>query len=452
MRLILNGINGRYLREVLENAAAQTDFVEAAVAYASADELFEWCWSNGIPLRYWGRFDETIPVSIPLLRTFLARRSPNFTCKVLTHFHAKVIWWHGFGAYIGSANLSHSAWYNNIEAGTFFDEAEITGTIIGAQLQALFRRVEEEASPLTEELLKRIEERAKEIQRQADQDRDDARRFKASPGIHQWSGLATVARRSAAERQRNAFLDEWSDTLQILRDIGATLNQEENRPAWIPADVPTGAHADQFLHAHYYTHVIGDEDRRSHFAEQYEENRSNPGRARDQAIAWWHSLPAGPKGEERTLFEWAPFLRDMLSSDRLAALTQDDFDAICDRVWSIQDHARRVSNATLDLPGGRRYDMATKTRALSKYLFTRHSNNGSSVPQVIHHVLYGGTDETLPLRLWEATTEGPWKIDHLGISALGELVGWALPEKFPPRNNRTSKALRSLGYPVAVHD
>jgi hypothetical protein len=70
---ILNGINGRYLRENLENAAAVTDFVEAAVAYASADELFEWCWSKAIPLRYWGRFDETIPVSIPLLRTFLAR-------------------------------------------------------------------------------------------------------------------------------------------------------------------------------------------------------------------------------------------------------------------------------------------------------------------------------------------------------------------------------------------
>jgi hypothetical protein len=71
--------------------------------------------------------------------------------------------------------------------------------------------------------------------------------------------------------------------------------------------------------------------------------------------------------------------------------------------------------------------------------------------QVIHYVLYGGTDETLPIRLWEATTDGPWRIEHLGISALGELVGWALPDKFPPRNNRTSKSLRSLGFPVAVH-
>ncbi len=66
-------------------------------------------------------------------------------------------------------------------------------------------------------------------------------------------------------------------------------------------------------------------------------------------------------------------------------------------------------------------------------------------------MLYGGPEDDLPARLWEATTEGPWKIDHLGVSALGELVGWALPNRFPPRNNRTSKALRSLGYAVAVH-
>ena len=151
------------------------------------------------------------------------------------------------------------------------------------------------------------------------------------------------------------------------------------------------------------------------------------------------------------LFDWAPFLRRMLAEDRILTLTADEFESVCLRVWSIQDHARRVANATLDLPGGQRYDMATKTPALAKYLYSRRSRNGSNVLQVIHHVLYGGTEDALPERLWEATGEGPWKIEHLGISALGELVGWALPDRFPPRNNRTSKSLRSLGYPVDVH-
>jgi hypothetical protein len=120
-------------------------------------------------------------------------------------------------------------------------------------------------------------------------------------------------------------------------------------------------------------------------------------------------------------------------------------------VWSIQDHARRVANVTVNLPEGRHYDMATKTKELATFLFSRRAKNGSNVLEVLHHVLYDGTDEGLPTRLWDATMDGAWRIDHLGISALGELSGWALPDKFPPRNNRTSKSLRSLGYPVTIH-
>jgi hypothetical protein len=58
--------------------------------------------------------------------------------------------------------------------------------------------------------------------------------------------------------------------------------------------------------------------------------------------------------------------------------------------------------------------------------------------------------EQLPERLWQAVTDPKWKIDGLRISALGELVGWALPDRFPPRNGRTSKSLRSLGWTAAV--
>lgn len=152
------------------------------------------------------------------------------------------------------------------------------------------------------------------------------------------------------------------------------------------------------------------------------------------------------------LFDWAPFLRRELSAERILKLTESDFEAVCQRVWAIQDHGRRVSNITLNLPDdGTRYDMATKTKALAHYLFERRAPNGANVLEAIHHVLYGGSADDLPLRLWEARSDGPWRIEHLGISALGELVGWALPDQFPPRNNRTSKSLKSLGFEVDVY-
>jgi hypothetical protein len=42
MRLVLSGINGRYLREIPDNLVRETELVEAAVAYATdATSLFE---------------------------------------------------------------------------------------------------------------------------------------------------------------------------------------------------------------------------------------------------------------------------------------------------------------------------------------------------------------------------------------------------------------------------
>jgi hypothetical protein len=217
MQLILNGINGRYLREINDNSAQETEYVEAAVAYVTDETLlFEWCWNKNIPLRFWGRFDASIPVNVGILRTFLSRKSPNFSCKLLTHFHAKVIWWHGFGAYVGSANLSDAAWYGNIEAGCFFDETELVASGTDIQLQAFFQRTDENASPLSEELFRAIENRARELQRLDEHDRERRRMFMATTSIHQWKGLLREPHNTALARQRGAFLTEWYKTLQTF--------------------------------------------------------------------------------------------------------------------------------------------------------------------------------------------------------------------------------------------
>src|SRR3546814_4012285 len=65
------------------------------------------------------------------------------------------------------------------------------------------------------------------------------------------SDLQTTPRK-ADDRRKAAFLAEWHSTLQILRDIGATVSLDANRPAWVDATASPGAQADQFLHAHYY--------------------------------------------------------------------------------------------------------------------------------------------------------------------------------------------------------
>jgi phosphatidylserine/phosphatidylglycerophosphate/cardiolipin synthase-like enzyme len=203
---------------------------------------------------------------VPVLRAFLNRKSPNFTCRLVQHHHAKVVWWRGAGAYIGSANLTDSAWHTNIEAGCFFPEAEIDDSMAG-DLHALFDKLEEQATSLTEELLEVMIRRAKALQAAM----PDARSFWASPSLRTWPGLGHIATKSTVDTRRQAFLKEWHATLQDLRDIGALVSLPENRPTWVDAASPAGAQADQFLHAHYYNRAM--DGRKANHPALFEKNK-----------------------------------------------------------------------------------------------------------------------------------------------------------------------------------
>lgn len=71
--------------------------------------------------------------------------------------------------------------------------------------------------------------------------------------------------------------------------------------------------------------------------------------------------------------------------------------------------------------------------------------------QLLHYVLYGGKDSEISERLYDAAKEPKYRIRRYGLNSIAEVVGWALPGVVPPRNGRTSKALRALGYPVKVY-
>lgn len=446
MRLILGGINGHYLRNITENVAAETEEVLAAVAYvADSSLLFEWCWNNKIPLKFWGRLDDTVAVTTNVLRTFLNRKSQLYICKLVQHHHAKVIWWRGVGVYIGSANLTDSAWYKNVEAGCFFDESEIDGDM-ASDIESLFDTLDNHATPLTEELINAMDARSNEIAAK----KPGPGQFWASPSFKKWSGLVHTAPKKARDQKKQVFLEEWHSTLQDLRNIGERVSKDQNRPIWIGADVPAGAQVDQFLHAHYYQRTFN--GRKANYETFFLKNKYRQEESLQEAIEWWRNLRSAPLYEDEMLNERAPFLQNILSRGQISKMTGSDFEAICNRVHAITDYARRVRNRSVSLPdNGTQYTISQKVEALAKRIWSNRSSNGARVDHVLSFVLYDGSVDQLPERLWKAISDPSWKIDGLGVSALGEIVGWALPDKFPPRNGRTSKALRSLGFDVRVH-
>lgn len=446
MRLIMGEINGHYLRNIIEAYAKQTEEVLAAVAYATDSSLlFDWCWDNKIALKFYGRLDDGVAVTVPILSTFLKRKSAQFVCRLVQHHHAKVIWWRGVGVYVGSANLTGSAWYNNVEAGCFFMEDEIDENMAGDLLE-LFRVLEEHSTPLTDELLSEMERRVRAIAKAT----PDPSEFWSSPSFTKWSGLVQSSPKNAGDRRRQTFLQEWHATLQYLRDIANIIIRPENRPIWVAANAPAGAQVDQFLHAHYYERTF--DAGRADYKAWFERNIKRRDAALAEAIEWWRHLPEAPQHEDEMLNVTAPSLRAALSVEGLAAMTYPQFHEVCMGVHAIKDYARRVRNTAVQLPNdGTQYSIPQKVAALSERIWNDRSAGDIQVKDLLHHILYGGTSEQLPERLWQTVSDPRWKIDGLGISALGEIVGWALPERFPPRNGRTSKALKSLGYDVTVH-
>lgn len=453
MELIANGINGKYLRAILENAPEDVEGVKAAIAYATSEELLDFCINRHIPLHFWGRMDESVPVSVPLLKRFL-QAGPNYRCNLIfEHYHPKIIWFLNYGIYIGSANLTRNGWYSNIECGLWLTAAEINEQQLEGELTDIFDEINKNAEALTDELLTRISgfegrSRANNAESLKLLRKDFEESFPAQV-IKRFHGLAQVRSQTAIEKRRSRFLEEWSSTLQLLRKIAEMVSSEEFRPDWVSVDIPQGVQVDQFLHYYYYQTVkVGN---RSQFEEFFLKNKTNPAAALEKALVWWRALREVPKSEHDMMYVRAPFLRDKLSQANIKTLSEKDFIEVCLRIHAFITAARQTTNEALELPERTKLDINERARKVAEALWQKQSNNGAGPLEVLNYVLYGGAIEDIPARIWEAAYKGEWHLRRLGLSCIGEIVGWAMPNRYPPRNGRTSKALRALGFDVNVY-
>ena len=158
MRVVMGEMNGVRLLDLMNLSVGKCSRATAAVAYASrSDPFFEHCVASGIPVDFYGLLDETGAVSLPVLQFMLKAGPLAFNPRLIKgHFHSKIIWWHGFGAYIGSANLTSNAWFTNVECGVFFEESEIVGQQLQTDLELQFEYLRKNSVPVTNELVKAL--------------------------------------------------------------------------------------------------------------------------------------------------------------------------------------------------------------------------------------------------------------------------------------------------------
>jgi len=458
MEVVLGELNRVWLKELLERALPGRPYVQAAVAYAEGlHEFFKRCNESEAHLRFYGLLDQSVAVSLLVLELFLKDKSGRMHCRLVKgHFHSKVIWWHGFGAYIGSANLTDAAWYKNVECGLFLTEDELATHGVGKQLEALFLHLDNNSLALSQETYEKLSRLSEERQSGiAAAEQVIGRQFDALFGTHPpHLGLTVVpAKGQKTSRKQEAFVKEWYETLQILRNLTNRFNQAGRRPAWVSPDALPAVHFDQFLHAYYYDFIRGGDDEGKSVEKverAYQRHKDNLNAAFEEAVSWWARLERAPFGEDQFIAVTAPAMQAAFAPEGVRTMDVEAFARAMQYVHAFRTHARQVQNRTMGLPPGHQEDVDTRTRRLAEWLWQRRTKGSRGAREVLEFVLYGSEPHDMEARLWGATHDKEWRLPHFGKSILGEAVGWARPTEYPPRNNRTNKALRALGYDVKL--
>ena len=447
MEFFANKFNGNFLRNVLPGESVDVDFVRAAIAYGSdASTLLENCLTNRRRLDIWMRYDHTVPVAPHLLRKLLAGASSNIFCSLVPDvLHSKVIWWKGYGAYVGSANLTERAWLTNIEFGVFLSEPELDVSGGLEEIELFFEQLEncDAALPLTQEIVEEQEQLQKLRQDKLHAIDSESERRRS---IEVWGGPVEVAtRKKAIDASREKFIKEWAESLTFLRALAE--KAPAFRPRWMNEDVPAAWQADQFLHAYYYNEVV--DGARHPFEEFYLKNRADPIGAADRALRWWSGLREPPSHEDENCHVRAPIILEALAKGRIKELELEDFVCVCQANHSTMDHVRRMRLDTLGVT--EEVDELARGAAFATWLWSKRNQRGQSVADLLQFVLDGGGASDLPRRIFEAARSEERRFPHFGVNQVAEIAGWARPELSPPRNGRTSKGLRALGFDVRVY-
>ncbi len=172
MKVVFGRLGGDQLAEIASDASTRCERVEAAVAYAHGHThpFFEACRTQDVlHLTFYGLLDERGAVDISVLKELVGWGAQRASVRLVRgNFHPKVIWWRGVGAYVGSANLTHKAWFDNVEAGIFLDQAELETTDAGTELEAMFAYLREHSLTVDEHVIAKLEQLDGERQGEAE--------------------------------------------------------------------------------------------------------------------------------------------------------------------------------------------------------------------------------------------------------------------------------------------
>lgn len=459
MKLVANEINNYYFRNIPEYAKNATS-IDLAVAYITDDHLFNIAREHQIPFRIWCRIDEE--VSLKTLE-ILEKNLWYPKCQVFaTHdfLHSKVLWFHGVGCYIGSANLTSKALHNNIELGVFFYESS-DDTDFFQEIKTFFESLPNYTSRILLDDIKRIRKVFEQLDKdsQISEANKHLRNLKEKY-LHEWKKLkegifrdqkVPLRQFSKTSQHQKRIIDEWKNCQKLLTNYTEIYRKKYSRPNWVSPDVPYFAELDKMFDWYYSVHIQGDQRVEILVEEHHQKNQGNPDEKIKALFTIWSNLKELP-------YEWitesfnarVPTVKDLLRRDRIKQLNSDEIAQVVFHCYALMDHIdqfKSYSDLRLEKTGNR-VAREIKAKQFVTYFLTEPNKHGKTFLEILSYFIW---DDTAPPweKIWECTAlNSKWKYPGIDKSTLGELIGLARPDEYPVRNNRISRVLYALGFDV----
>lgn len=444
MEIIGNALNGHYFAELMRRADDESlEFIRAAVTYTTKpDPLIDLAKARRVTLKLYTLLDGDRFPPRPVLTRFIDQTGPGIQLFVTRNFfRSKIYWFGGVGVYIGSANLTDPGWNSNLECGIWFDQDDISEQGLEPQLWQMFEVVAKRCTPAGREHMALLDGL------KADRNAFAAQRkqFEAMVGnsLASLPGQSSPIDPTKGGAAQAAFINEWESTLTDLLKIVA-YTRARRQPAWVLPDTHPAFIQDQATEHWYHENIrlVGQDQ----IEVLHRRNRERIDVVLEELFDEWESFTP----QEQTKF-WtndAPrLLQSCLSQEQLKDLEVDHIETLLRHSHSMRETVRHLQRSTLRRAGAANFEMEERYRHFAEHLANVRNAQHRDLGEVLQYVIWGDAETPrCAERVWNALYDPAWRFPHIGEHTLNELIGYARPDEFPPRNNRVRKTLRALGF------
>lgn len=450
--LILDCDNRRFNAIVSYIPKSVTE-ITASIAYNDNHVLVDQCIKNKINLEWWGLFNEGISTDLELIKKAL--NSPYIIFYSFTNnFHPKLIYFHGYGLFIGSHNMTRKAAFQNIECGVFFKEEELTPEQ-HVQLSQYFAYLRDNSKKFIKEDLLRINEYVKkteEFEKEHKKIQNEKKEIfnNCFPELNAFVPkfkLQYEKNIEVSEKQKE-FSQEWRNAQQILDVLQAEL-EKSPLPKFVLPNASKSIILDQFLYLYYSTNAKGKELKTEDAIEEmFIKNRNRHEEAIAEAIELWNTFIPDDECKVR-INEWGFENKAILEKLKEEDLSREDFHKVFSHNNALLWSASRFPNEEIGIAKDKSMTIPEKLPLICDFLFTQKTKENLSIHDVLRYLLFEDSVGT-ETRVFNLIENPKYKIRHLGKSVVGELLGWGRPDVTHLRNESTNRALRCLGFDIKL--